>query len=54
MSHTQSGTMAASAIYGMNVPRPGFSRETGFGASITLMILAGLVLYVIFMRKNWL
>jgi magnesium transporter len=38
----------------MIVPYPGFSRETGFGASIALMILAGLVLYVIFKRKEWL
>ena len=41
-------------FYGMNVPYPGFSRQVGFAASIALMIIAGLVLYIIFKRKDWL
>jgi len=41
-------------FYGMNVPYPGFSRETGFAASIAVMIIAGVVLYRIFKRRDWL
>jgi magnesium transporter len=41
-------------FYGMNVPYPGFSRQVGFAASIAIMVVAGLVLYVIFRRKGWL
>jgi Mg2+ and Co2+ transporter CorA len=32
----------------------GFSREVGFGASCGLMVLAGIILYVVFRRKDWL
>ncbi len=41
-------------FYGMNVPYPGFSRQVGFAASIAIMAIAGLVLYIIFKRKDWL
>ena len=41
-------------FYGMNVPYPGFSRQDGFAASIAIMVIAGLVLYIIFKRKDWL
>ena len=41
-------------FYGMNVPYPGFSRQAGFAASIAVMVIAGLVLYIIFKRKDWL
>ncbi|HEY5986641.1 MAG TPA: magnesium transporter CorA family protein, partial [Streptosporangiaceae bacterium] len=41
-------------FYGMNVPYPGFSRQSGFDASIILMALTGLVLYLIFKRRDWL
>ena len=41
-------------FYGMNVPYPGFSRQVGFVASIAIMTIAGLVLYTIFKRKDWL
>ena len=41
-------------FYGMNVPYPGFSRQVGFATSIAVMIIAGLVLYIIFKRKDWL
>jgi magnesium transporter len=41
-------------FYGMNVPYPGFSRTAGLTASITIMIVAALVLYTIFKRKDWL
>jgi magnesium transporter len=40
--------------FGMNVPYPGFSEKAGFIASIAAMILAALVLYIIFKRKDWL
>jgi CorA-like Mg2+ transporter protein len=41
-------------FYGMNVPYPGFSRTAGLAASITIMAIAELVLYIIFKRKDWL
>jgi magnesium transporter len=41
-------------FYGMNVPYPGFSRQAGFITSIVIMIIAGIVLYIIFKRKDWL
>ena len=40
--------------FGMNVPYPGFSTKAGFDASIITMVLAGLVLYFVFKRKDWL
>jgi magnesium transporter len=41
-------------FYGMNVPYPGFSKSVGFAASCALMVVAGLILYVVFRRKDWL
>ncbi len=41
-------------FYGMNVPYPGFSKPVGFAASITVMIVSGLVLYHVFRRRGWL
>jgi magnesium transporter len=41
-------------FYGMNVPYPGFSHQDGFAASVGLMAVAGIVLYIIFKRKDWL
>ena len=41
-------------FYGMNVPYPGFSRQAGFASSISVMIAAGCILYIIFKRKDWL
>ncbi len=41
-------------FYGMNVPYPGFSRQSGFAVSVAVMLIAGIVLYVIFKRKDWL
>jgi magnesium transporter len=41
-------------FYGMNVPYPGFSRQAGLASSIAIMIVSGVLLYVIFRRKDWL
>jgi len=41
-------------FYGMNVPYPGFSHAAGFAASVAIMIIAGVLLYVVFRRKDWL
>jgi magnesium transporter len=41
-------------FFGMNVPYPGFGDKAGLAASVAVMVLAGLVLYVIFKRKDWL
>jgi magnesium transporter len=40
--------------FGMNVPYPGFSEKAGFDVSVATMVLAGLVLYLVFKRKDWL
>jgi magnesium transporter len=41
-------------FYGMNVPYPGFSRQAGLAASVAIMVVAGIVLYIIFRRRAWL
>jgi magnesium transporter len=41
-------------FYGMNVPYPGFSREVGLASALGVMVMAGVVLYVVFKRKDWL
>jgi magnesium transporter len=40
--------------FGMNVPYPGFSEKAGFDISIAIMVVAGLVLYFLFKRNDWL
>ena len=40
--------------FGMNVPYPGFSKPSGFAISIATLVGAGLVLYFVFKRKDWL
>jgi magnesium transporter len=40
--------------FGMNVPYPGFGGKAGFAASVVTIVLTGLVLYLIFKRKDWL
>ena len=40
--------------FGMNVPYPGFSEKAGFVGSLAIMIVAALVLYIVFKRKDWL
>jgi len=41
-------------FYGMNVPYPGFSSVWGVWASILLMVLLSVVLYLAFHRRDWL
>jgi magnesium transporter len=41
-------------FYGMNVPYPGFSRSVGFATCVGLMIVAGVLLYIVFKRRDWL
>jgi magnesium transporter len=40
--------------FGMNVPYPGFSERGGFTGSVVTLVLAMLVLYLVFKKKNWL
>ena len=40
--------------FGMNVPYPGFDTKPGFDVSIATMVVAGLVLYFVFKKKDWL
>jgi magnesium transporter len=41
-------------FYGMNVPYPGFDKQAGFITSFAIMVLAAVVLYVTFKRRDWL
>ena len=41
-------------FYGMNVPYPGFSTKIGFDVSIIVMVLAAVILYFVFKKKDWL
>ncbi len=41
-------------FFGMNVPYPGFGEKAGLAASIAIIALAGLLLYLVFKRKDWL
>ncbi|MEP7025081.1 MAG: magnesium transporter CorA family protein [Actinomycetota bacterium] len=41
-------------FYGMNVPYPGFSRQSGVYVSVTIMIVAIVALWMIFRRRDWL
>jgi magnesium transporter len=41
-------------FYGMNVPYPGFSHQSGLGVSVVVMIIAAAALWVVFKRKDWL
>jgi len=40
--------------FGMNVPYPGFGDKVGLVTSVATIVLSGLVLYLIFKRKDWL
>ena len=40
--------------FGMNVPYPGFGHAGGFVVSVVTIVLAGLILYLVFKRNDWL
>jgi magnesium transporter len=40
-------------FYGMNVPYPGFSAHTGWITALSVMLVAALVLYAVFRRRDW-
>jgi magnesium transporter len=41
-------------FYGMNVPYPGFGRLSGVGVAVGIMVATGIVLYIVFKRRDWL
>ena len=45
---------AVTGFFGQNVPYPGFGTEVGFVASMTLMLLMAVTLYLVFRGKKWL
>jgi magnesium transporter len=45
---------AVTRFFGQNVPYPGFGTEGGVFASITIMLIMAIVLYIIFRREKWL
>jgi magnesium transporter len=40
--------------YGMNVPYPGFDQKAGLYTALGIMVVAAVLLYVVFKRKDWL
>ena len=40
--------------YGMNVPYPGFEQKAGLYTALGIMIVAAVLLYIVFKRKDWL
>jgi len=45
---------AVTGFYGMNVPYPGFAHHSGFIASVALLVVLSVGLYVSFRRRGWL
>ncbi|MGI8681301.1 MAG: magnesium transporter CorA family protein [Mycobacteriales bacterium] len=45
---------AITGFYGMNVPYPGFAHHSGFIASVALLVVLSVGLYVSFRRRGWL
>jgi magnesium transporter len=41
-------------VYGMNVPYPGFGKLGGFEVAAAIMVVAGVILYFVFKRNDWL
>src|SRR6185437_153532 len=41
-------------FYGMNVPYPGFDHRVGFDISLAIMVIAAVLLYFVFKRRDWL
>ena len=45
---------AITGFYGQNVPYPGYGKESGFIVSTVVMVLASLLLYRAFKKRDWL
>ena len=45
---------AVTGFFGQNIPYPGFGTHTGFWASTVFMVIASVLLYVVFKRRDWL
>jgi magnesium transporter len=45
---------AVTGFFGQNVPYPGFGTRAGVIASVSLMLIMAVVLYVVFRHKKWL
>jgi magnesium transporter len=45
---------AVTGYFGQNVPYPGFGETSGFLASVVIMLVIAVSLYVVFKRKKWL
>ena len=44
---------AVTGFYGMNVPYPGFAQQSGFVASVVLLVVLSGGLYLLFKRLDW-
>jgi magnesium transporter len=45
---------AVTGFFGQNVPYPGFGEDSGFIASVAIMLIIASTLFLVFKRKNWL
>jgi magnesium transporter len=44
---------AITGFYGQNVPYPGYNQPSGFYASITIIVVLSVGLYILFRRRDW-
>jgi magnesium transporter len=45
---------AVTGFFGQNVPYPGFGENSGFIASVAIMLIIAATLFMVFKHKNWL
>ena len=45
---------AVTGFFGQNIPYPGFGETSGFIASVAIMLMIAVTLFVVFKRRNWL
>lgn len=45
---------AVTGFFGQNIPFPGFGRPLGVGLSVSIIVGAAVLLYVLFKRRSWL
>ena len=45
---------AVTGFFGQNVPYPGFGHPAGVVASVTLILVLAVLLYIVFRRRRWL
>jgi magnesium transporter len=47
-------TTAVTGFYGQNVPYPGFGKDSGYYASVVVLLVTAGGMYAVFKRRGWL